>query len=469
MSRIGGVVVYVALGVIAVALIAMLALPVWSGMQARAAYEAAVAEFNRQAAPMLRLETVTYEKGWLTSRAETLLHHSEYPFKLKVAHDLRHGPLHLAGLVTDEPALMMGVFESTLTPGSQAMVLASGRTFVSLTGDTRSEWKLDEQLAAMLGAGSQPVWARLDYRADTASATVQAQLPEAEGQGPQGSFALSDLRVRLDIKPARAGGFSVGSYGLSVTYLRAGDLATMTTIDDLRLQARATERADKVDTEMALSVEQVDSPAGVIGPARFVLQLNNLDAAAVAAYAEMQEQLLDGMDPLQDQQALAAQFMPQLMSTLPDIFSQAEVRIPTLYVATPDGAVRGNATVLLPPLPPEALTVPMAVLTSVDLDANVAIDEAMLRTEMERALRTRLVKARAGELAEGGTLLREEIDEDAATQADSQLSVLTTQGYLDLDEGVYRARFTMEGGNILVNGNPLNPMALMPGAGMPVN
>ena len=468
MSRAGGIVVYLVLGLLALVLIAILALPVWTGMQAQTAYDEAVAEFNKQAAPVMRMETARYDKGWMTSRVETLLHHSEMPFSLKFAHDVRHGPLNLPGLVNPEPILMLASLDSTLGPGEgpggQGMVMAHGQTFVTLNGDSQSRWQLEDQLAAMMGTNGQPVWARVDYKADARAFSFQAQLPEAEVQSPQGDFKLSDLRVRLDMEPAQSGGFAVGSYGLSLKYLRAGTLANMTAIEDLRLRARANERGNKVDTEMAVSFEQVDSPAGVIGPARFILQLNNLDAAALQAYADMQDELLEGMDPAMDQQALAAQLMPQLMSALPEVFSQAELRIPTLFVATTDGALYGKATVIMPPLNAEAAAVPMAVLTSVDLDANVAVDEAMMRTEMERALRTRLMNARAAELGEGGALLREEIDEDAAAQTKAQLSVLTSQGYLDLDQGVYRARLTMEGGNILVNGNPLNPMALMPGA-----
>lgn len=470
MSRAGGIVVNLVLGLLALALIALLALPLWMGMQAKASYEEAVAEFNKQAGPVMRLETATYQKGWLTSHVETLVHHSELPFKLKLSHDLRHGPLNLPGLVGNEPTLMMGVVDSTLSPGEgpggQSMVIATGRTFVALNGDAHSHWQLEPQLAAMLGTGGKPVWASMDYRVDTQSFSFQAQLPEADIQSPQGSARLSDLRLRLDMKPSRSGRFSVGSYSVSLKYLRAGDLATMTAIEDLRLRARAVERGNKIDTEIAVSFEQVDSPAGVIGPARFVLQMNNLDAAAVEAYVDMQDQLLESLNPTMDQQAMAQQLMPQLMGILPQMFSQAELRIPTLFVATSDGALNGKATVLMPPLNEGAGAVPMAVLTSVDLEANVAVDEAMMRTEMERAMRTRLMNARAAELGEGGALLREEIDEDAAAQTEAQLSVLTSQGYLELDEGVYRARLTMEGGNILVNGNPINPMALMPGAPM---
>jgi len=472
MSRAGTTIVYLVLALLALVLIALLALPVWTGVQARTVYEQAVADFNTQAAPMMRLETARYDKGWLTSRVETLVHHTEMPFSLKFTHDVRHGPLNLPGLVNAEPVLMLARLDGMLSPGEgpggQTMVMARGDSFVGFNGDTQSHWLLEPQLAAMLGTDGQPVWARVDYRAAGGDLSFQAQLPELEMSNPQGDYRLSDLRFRLDMRPAQGGKFSVGSYGMSLKYLRAGGLADMVAVEDLRIRARATERAGKVDTEMAVSFEQVDSPAGVIGPARFILQLNNLDAAALEAYAEMQDELLQGMDPMLDQQAMAAQLMPQLMGVLPEVFSQAELRIPTLYVATTDGALNGKATVVVPPLNAEAMAVPMAVLTSLNLDAQVAIDEAMMRTEMERALRTRLMNARAAELGEGGALLREEIDEDAASQTDAQLSVLTSQGYLQLDGGVYRARVTMEGGNILVNGNPINPTALMPGAGAPM-
>ncbi|MBD3619161.1 MAG: DUF945 family protein [Chromatiales bacterium] len=471
MSKTGRIAVYFLLGLLGLALIAMLALPFWFGMQAQARFEATVAELNRQSAPMMRVETSRYDRGWLTSRAETLVQHAQLPVRLRITHELRHGPVHLPGLLNDDPALLLAMIDSRLgmgeAAGGQSMTLASGRTRVALNGDAASQWGLEEMLTAMLGS-NRPVWLRADYRAADRQVTVQAQLPEASMQDPQGNgLRLDDLRLRLDAEPARNGDFMVGSYGISLKYLRAGGMADMTVVEDLRLRARAGERGDRLDTEMAVSFEKAESVAGTAGPGRLILQLNNLHAPSVAALAKAQEDLLSDLDPLADPQAQAALLMGPMMEILPAMLSQAELRIPTLYLATADGAMKGKARVGLPVIDPEYAAVPMALLAELELEADLAIDEPMMRKALEGALRTRLAGARQGELAEGGSLLREEIDEDAAMQTEAQLGVLASQGYLSLADGVYRTRLTLEQGSLLMNGRPLNPMALMQGGAMP--
>ncbi|HDP88932.1 MAG TPA: DUF945 domain-containing protein [Thioalkalivibrio sp.] len=469
MSRSGQIGVYTLLGLLALVLVVMLVLPFWFGMQAQARFAEAVDQLNRQGAPVLRLQTVRYDRGWLASRAETLVHHSELPFTLKLTHDLRHGPVHLPGLLNDEPALLMAMVESRLGPGETAggpsLLIAQGRTRIALKGDVASQWRLDEVMTAMLGS-NQPVWMRADYSAATGAATVQAQLPEANVQGPDGNdIRVSDLRLRLDARPGRHGRYLVGSYSVSLRYLRTGGIADMASIEQLRLRARASERGDRLDTELAVSFEQADTPAGRLGPARLVVQLNNLDAQAVERYVDAQASLLEDIDPMADPQALTAAVMPQLIEVVPQMLSQAELRVPALYLATADGALSADATLTLPALDASFAAMPMAVLTALDLEARVAVDAPLLRGELERALRTRLARARGAEFGEGGGLLREEIDEDAAAQSRSQLSVLAGQGYLSLVNDVYRTRITMREGSLLMNGKVLNPVALMPGAG----
>ena len=461
MGKVGLNVIRALLVLLALGVAAILILPMWFGMKAQAHYEASIDRFNGEFGPIARLETLGYDKGWFSSRVETLISYADVPFKLKFDHVVTHGPLNLPGLTGREPLLVMAVIDSELSPGDapggQSMILLSGESVIAMNGDVESLWHLEPQIAAMLGAGAQPVWARFSVEAASGQAQMQAHLPEVSIQSPQGDLKMSDLRWSMDVRPSSLGDFIVGGYTLSMKYLRVGDLMSMTVLEDTRLRVTAVERGNKINTEMALSIETLDSPAGVMGPARFTMQLNNLDAQGLQTYSEMQQAMFSDMKPGMDPEAMNALSM-QMMGTVPMLLSEAEVRIPALYLATADGAMRGTVTINLPSLDESAMMMPMAVLPAITAQAELLINESMLRMAVEGATRKRLMNAGAGG---EGVLGQEEIDQTAAEQTNAQLSVLTSQGYLQLVDGVYRTRLTMEGGNLMVNGKPLNPAMLM--------
>lgn len=451
------------LAIVAVALIAVLALPFWFGMRIQSAYEEIIASAST-GNPAISVETQSYERGWMNSRAVSLVRFQGAPFALKINHDIVHGPLYLGNMGSGESVLVMAVADSRLSldgmpAGPDGASFADFKTVMRLDKSLGSVWRFSE---ALLPINGKPMWATLDADVAAGTAKLQFHMPELEISQPELSSRLNDLRVVMNLK-GEDSGLLTGDSSISMDQLAVQAPTGEMSVEDWRMRMTTRERSGKVDFDLAFSVGGIDGPFAKAGPVSFKFQMNNLDAKTLAQLKQVQQEAesmqVEGMN---EQEAMML-MMPKMMELLPALASNVDVRIPHLLVVMDNGRLGGTAALKINELDENAMAMPMMMMSAMELEADLFISEALLREKIEENMRMRLAQSFSG--ADGdpqGALVREDIDEQAAAETEKTLAVFASQGYIELNEGMYRTRISFQGGNLIMNGNAVNLAQMIP-------
>ncbi len=460
MARTGLKLVQVLLLLFALAIVAALALPFWYGYRIQASYEAGMAE---AAGNPVSVETVRYDKGWFKSHVESLVTIADQPVKLKLDHEIVHGPFYLGQLSRGESPLVMGVVDSSVSLGEPSPgvsgPLVRFHTVISPDGGVVSELSFPEEILPTSGA---PVWGRIEYVPQDESLSLQFHLPEIDIAQPMMSATIADFRIRADLQQG-VHDLMLGEAALSLDQLSVAGAQGEMDIGNLRLRTVSKGRDDKVDSMFAFWGERFSSQIGEVGPVSFELHVNNLDAATLAQIDALEKEMRAAQAAGADATQAQMETMSKMMALLPQLVQNLEVLLPHFLVVTEEGRLGGSATVSLQPFDESAAMMPMVLLAAIDLDADLYVSDRLLRTQFEQNARKRIMQQQAmAGMEEGGTrLLQVDIDEKAAIETEKQLALFLTQGYLRLEGGMYRTQLALREGNLYMNGNPVNMMQLM--------
>ncbi|MEJ2060529.1 MAG: DUF945 family protein [Gammaproteobacteria bacterium] len=139
--------------------------------------------------------------------------------------------------------------------------------------------------------------------------------------------------------------------------------------------------------------------------------------------------------------------------SLDTLLAGASLRVAPFVLKTDNGIIRGRANVVIP----KPQSAARAADTGLQVRGDLAVSASLLRTQLENALRIRAAGRMAGELAaekrrHPPPLAREEIDLRAAEEADRQLSLWLSQGYMQRDHGMYTTHFEWRRNRLSLNG-----------------
>lgn len=446
--------------IVAIGLIALLVLPYWFGMQLRGEYETYIAQANASNAGM-KIEPIAYHGGWFSSDAQSQISVRGLPFTLQINHHIIHGPLFFGHLGQDEPMLVTAVVKSDVRvnnvdkPDDASPAMAYVNTVMRMNKTMASVWRFNEQV---LPTSGKPMWARIEASMADQHVGVQMQLPELQISQPGAKTHISDLRLDVNMKSG-ASGLMVGETLFSVDRMLLQGAEDDFDMGNWRMRVSSRERGTKLDVDFDVSLDTVSVSAGSAGPIRFAFQVNNLDAPTLLKIEQLQKSAGNAVANGADEQEAMMQVMPQMMALLPVLVSDIDLQMPHLLLMTEDGRIGGKASLKINGLDPAALQMPMMMLSALDLEAELFVSAGLLREQIEGNTRKRLAQSVA--VGTGGPLRAEEIDEKAARETHKMLTTYTAQGYIALQDGLYRTRIRFKDGNLSLNGNALNLAQLM--------
>ncbi|OGI46917.1 MAG: hypothetical protein A2637_06245 [Candidatus Muproteobacteria bacterium RIFCSPHIGHO2_01_FULL_65_16] len=469
-------------GVMVLALAALAGAAFWFGLEAEKTYQHMIERFSTGGA---QVTTTRYERGWLASRAETVVRFPGVPFEITAAHDISHGPIPFArlpdgvgGLRPVQAAVKTRFSLAAKGQDERLKFLSSlpaldADITVDLDGAGRVRTELPPLTKPAAGGGRlewrglngeitfDREWKRFKTEIHAPGLSFSAPPPAAGGgqdpggrpavRGIPGGVTFEQLAVRADLHEG-VGGYLLGETTVTLDSISAGPLLRL---QGLQFSSVARAAGNDINLELTYRLDALGLADQRHGPALLAVEVRRLDAAAIGKFEkEMNAIYRQG---LPEEQA-SLMLMGKMLGLVGELSKKVpELEVTKLSVKTAMGEITGKAKIVLDGSKADIGENPMLVLTAVSGDMELIMPAGVLKP-----LLAPLIMQDIQAYRQGGRLTAEEIGrldpETLARVVDQALPLYLSRHdltkYLIHDNGQYRIVATLRQGQILVNNQP---------------
>lgn len=452
----------------------------------------------------LNLTNTSYERGFLQSRAVTLLEINfpgvivpeeseaeedpealvvEQSVRLVFEHTLHHGPLPYssgpAGRYGFGPAIALvetnliefspdqesfeGLLEGIpeLRESIDISRIRLDGTMDSLLEIPPFEYTTEQSQLNFDGLKAETVYSlatgAMSGTYDMQSVTFQMSKGGSMGcQGFSGEFDLQRVLPMLYIGLSKA---VVGAMEMNFMAPVSGEQETFK-LEQMELTSNSRFDGKMVHIEQNTTFGGLYIDGEKYGPLLIDAEMKNFDAEALSEYQQAVIDIYRDSSSL-DPDAIAGTLLPMYL----DLFSRLvagdpEMNIRNFSLVTPQGDAAGNLHVKLVGIEDVNLDDPMMMLQyvqNIDAAANLSLDEALLQAIALAQVRSSIqsqVEA-AEELGQELAFTEEQIEEMALQQFEQQLEMLLVEEYIVREGEKLMVSMTFKQGKLMVNGRAL--------------
>ena len=455
------------IGIVLVLIVAAAAaLPFWFGMETEKAYKNIVQELSSGTA----ISTQRYERGWLSSSAETDMAILGSPLTVSMVHRISHGPVAIHRILGGDfaltPAMAFVDSELRLAPkkGSgtpqlmaftRAMAALNARTIVDFTGN------VEATLEAPPARSKEKTGTALNFRGLSSTIRVhdrgqrvdmELRVPGLSLTSDRGDFSLKNLIYRFNSSAGMAG-YMFGNSTLQLAELSAGPGFAL---KGLRLTTRSKPSGANLSATVDYRVQAIKSGTDEHGPGELSLVLRNLDAKALQRFNQQSNQIAKRNLPQQQASMMAAAETMKLIAALSK--KAPELEMTKLSFKTKEGELTGNAKLVLDGSNLDIAGNPFLALRALSGQGELSIPPSMVKAILTPAImedvkgfeRTGKLSSReAAKLTP--TVMNRIVDQAYPTyiSRNSFTKMLVRSG------PVYRISVSFNNGELRVNGKPL--------------
>jgi uncharacterized protein YdgA (DUF945 family) len=425
-----------ALSVLALAALLLGLLPLWGGCEAQRTFEALDAPVTGGLPGEVEIET-NFARGWLRSRAETRLRGAGGEEVLH--HTLTHGPLPLAELLAGRAPWppVRALIDTAWWPQSADTEVEEPWL------EARTRVQLDDALQISVESaprsGEGLVWGGLEASLVSPQPELAQGLlwaPQLELAVEGGRIALRDVAAELELI-VEEGGIPLGSAVLSIGLLSgAGPLGEFG-IEEARWELRAEDdpATGTCSFEWSAAVERVSSDAERYGPGEVRLVARRLDRDALSA--------LIG--------AARAGATPDAAALQDLLAGSPELELDPFEMKGPDGALRARARLGIDGGDPRVAMGPVFAALAVEASAEIRLPVRWLHRMLDQVVSIQMQGV-------GAASAQQQVEIAALRSA--WIRDLVSAGWLLRQGEAYRLALDYRGGQLLLNGRPLDPAAM---------
>jgi uncharacterized protein YdgA (DUF945 family) len=450
---------------IALVVLAVVVLPYWFGMEAEKSYRAMLEQMSSGSG--LLFTGKNYQRGWLSSTAETVVRHPHIPFELTAKHRISHGPLPLDRMLQGDwrltPVQARIASEITLaTAGKQMpldLPLLSTETTFRLNGDGA----MHAGIPPLRTTGTQG--GTIDWRGMSADMTFDrawrkirfdALMPSLTitTAGQLGDMTLSKLSLHSDTQVGIAG-YSFGDASLNIGRLEFDNADVHVYFKGFALSSTARPAGDNVSLIIRYTFDESQVAEERFGPGQLVIEARNLDAAALVKFKDEIDALTRGDLPPPQMGMIVAGKAMELIAVLSK--KAPEVEITRFSFKTREGEINGKGKFVLDGRKRDIARNPMQMLTAFAGDFELALPAAVLKRLFTPQIRQDIAAYR-----QSGALTAD----DMARLSPEVLAVIVDRAFpqylarneftrlLVEENGVYKLKLVIRQGQLLINGKP---------------
>ncbi|MBT0960088.1 YdgA family protein [Denitromonas iodatirespirans] len=306
----------------------------------------------------------------------------------------------------------------------------------------------------------QGISAEVDFAPNMTRYTMRGEAPKLEVKDATGThMVMTGMRFTgeqqriFDDEPLLLAGsqrFSIDDIQMRV----AGDEAAPIALKQITYDVDMPAEGDFVDMVAKMGAQVVDIGGTNYGPAHYDLSFKHLHARTVAKLYRTLLQAYSNprmVGPDADPQLALAPLAEPAMELLGH---NPSFSLDRLSFTTPHGDAHLDLRASVPGITPEAMANPGLIMAVLDAGGNIALPEAMLLGMVkDRA------HAQMSAMSETGTVSDDDLQMVVA-QLEDKLQQLSGQGYITRDGGVVKSTVAFKAGQLTVNGQPFNPMAM---------
>jgi uncharacterized protein YdgA (DUF945 family) len=439
--------------VLVIGLLVLAGLPVWGGWQAQEAFVAAGERLNVVTSSRFEVHTA-FHRGWLRSEAETRIvpvDSQEAP-GLTLRHTVVHGPIPLgeilAGRLPGRPvraivdtSIATGPAEAGLSLRARARIELDGRTHVDL-----ESMPFDSEDGSLHWEGVRGTLDSPDL--DFARVVGVLEAPRLEVESAGSLLVVDDVAASLEMR-ALTDELPLGSFSLSVGLVELTGAAGEFRLRDFQWEQRGDEDVinETYGVTLSASLDHMELEGEPYGPGAFELVLRNLDPTALSRLrASMQAQadvsVAAGGDP-------SAATLPDLKGVQRLLARSPELELVLLELTGPEGVLRARGRLRVDGGHPHLELGPMFVTSALEGTGDVFVPAGLLHRALDGYAREQL----EGEGAANAAMR-------VASRRQQWVGALIAAGLLESEREGYRLRVDYREGQLLLNGEPLDPEAL---------
>lgn len=439
-----------------------LALPFWFGMETEKTYAAMLDRLSQSSG--LRFTGKSYERGWLSSTAETVIRHPQASFEIVAQHRIHHGPLPLDRVTQGEWRFAQAHITSQIRLGApdkentSALPPLSADIVLHLNGAGAVHAEMPP--IRKTGAQGQIIdWRGMNmdttFDREWKNIRLDAHLPALTLSMPgQGEFSLSRLSLSSDMHEGTAGYF-FGNGALTIGQLEFGGGTERVSLQGLEVSTSAKPAGENVDMIIRYQLGEARAGDERFGPGQLVMELRRLDTAALVKFKNEIDGIYRGNLPPPQAAMMVTGKALELIGTLAK--KAPELEITRLSFKTREGEISGRAKFVLDGRKVNLAQNPMLILTSLAGDVEVSIPAPVVKQLLAPQIR-RDIEA----IHERGALTREEMTHlDPAKMAEivdrvfpQYLARNELTRHLTEEQGFYKLTLSIRHGQLLLNGKP---------------
>lgn len=458
------------------AVIVVLAVVAWAG----AAYvvggdvEKRYGEFLADAGSWgpISVETRSYERGVLSSTAETVLTFalpqddpSAAPetLELILGQVFRHGPLPFGGapaLARIETRLagvsMNGGDAGEFLEKFPELKQAALKTSVSFGGTTASrlrippfERRFDEGEMKSEGFAFES-----EYAPGAKTLVGNLELPGMEYRSEEGTVTIGGIRGRFDLNEVLprlyVGKNKVTFDGLTLSQANAadGDIRDLR-MKDLAITLDSTYENSLVGCRELVELAEVTVDGDTFGPSVFDLEIKNLDGQALSEFQEQLQEVYRGMQSSNPEEQLV-QLVPLYLQLFDRLLAgKPELNIHRLHLASPRGNLGGSGHLRFVGDGGASLGDMAALSSRIEAGFELEIHERLVRSLLGANMKNSL------EQDEASGLSAAEVEQQLEQAVDSEIEALLAQNFVVREGDKLKGTAGFKEGVLTLNGETL--------------
>ncbi len=268
-------------------------------------------------------------------------------------------------------------------------------------------------------------------------------------KGINGKFDLVETLENLYVGTEE---LRFGSFEITIPNKKTG-APEKVRIEDVKVSFAAAYDNNLVNYKEIMTLGAVTADGRTFGPGTVDIELKNLDAQALSELQTQVQELYrhtDTFDPETQASRLGQLYLAFFMKL---IEGTPELDINGLHFVTPMGEIDGSGQIKFAGEPGLTLNNPTVLLQRLEVDADLAVHEALVRMLLLGDLKKKLITARdAGSNADYSDA---QIDEMAEQQLAAQIEAILAQKYVVRDGGKLKANAVFKNGELIINGQSL--------------
>jgi len=464
------------------ALIVISLTPFALGFKIKSDYALLINEFSEMS--QVKIELTSYEQGVFSSDAILTVTLPNMPEHLQFKENIIHGPVYL------------GLISQGKSPFVAAVV--KGQLDVSAS---------QQELVQKIFSGNNPLvyQATIDFSGDLAA---QLYMPSVNASfedefGPvhiqsagaimnqyyssttglmKGDMQVPVFKIKSEVLDMNADSISMsfsGSMGgndimigdsvVSMNLLNIDSGEDQFAVRDLVVRSVTSENAGLINSNSRVEARELLASNQMFGPLVLNMSVNGINAESLNQLqdiqAEVEEKLQEGLPAEQ----VNAMMTGQIMTIMPDLIKQAEIKVNPLSVNSELGKLEADLDFTLEGIDADTPADPMFLLGAISLELNFSIDEPLLKQfiswELESNQQTDIsLGSDKNKKIESEIPLQQKVSENIQGMLD--------ENWLVMNEGVYLSKISMHQGELIINEKPVDPMQQIMssmGGGAPVD